>query len=195
MRMRELTAAAAQLLARVRGGADNRRRNGREGSARSTRQLVNTPEGVRYNKPGLQTHITYLARMTTRRGPEDRPRRDRALPGAQERKRRPKPMRSPESSGSGRIAVRGRRLEVGGSEVGFRKPVPRASEPPRPPHVRTSDGTIALLSVRTTRVGGCPSRRDHGADDVVAGGQRADGDARPSRRSGRRSGSRSRAAP
>ena len=25
--------------------------------------LVNTPEGVRYNKPGLQTHVTYLARM------------------------------------------------------------------------------------------------------------------------------------
>jgi hypothetical protein len=28
-------------------------------------QLVNMPEGVRYNKPGLQAHITYLARMTT----------------------------------------------------------------------------------------------------------------------------------
>ena len=27
-------------------------------------QLVNTPEGVRYNKPGLQAHITYLASMT-----------------------------------------------------------------------------------------------------------------------------------
>jgi hypothetical protein len=28
-------------------------------------KLVNMPEGVRYNKPGLQAHITYLARMTT----------------------------------------------------------------------------------------------------------------------------------
>jgi hypothetical protein len=28
-------------------------------------QLVNTPEGVRYNKPGLQSHISYLASMTT----------------------------------------------------------------------------------------------------------------------------------
>jgi hypothetical protein len=28
--------------------------------------LVNTPEGVRYNTPGLQEHITYLAGMTSR---------------------------------------------------------------------------------------------------------------------------------
>jgi hypothetical protein len=27
-------------------------------------QLVDTPEGVRYNKPGLQTHIRYLSSMT-----------------------------------------------------------------------------------------------------------------------------------
>ena len=27
--------------------------------------LVNTPEGVRYNKPGLQAHINYLSGMTT----------------------------------------------------------------------------------------------------------------------------------
>jgi hypothetical protein len=26
---------------------------------------VNTPEGIRYSKPGLQSHITYLASMTT----------------------------------------------------------------------------------------------------------------------------------
>ena len=26
---------------------------------------MNTPEGVRYNKPGLQAHIQYLAGMTT----------------------------------------------------------------------------------------------------------------------------------
>jgi len=28
-------------------------------------KLVNTPEGVRYAKPGLQAHIQYLAGMTT----------------------------------------------------------------------------------------------------------------------------------
>jgi hypothetical protein len=27
--------------------------------------MTNTPENVRYNKPGLQAHITYLAGMTT----------------------------------------------------------------------------------------------------------------------------------
>ena len=26
---------------------------------------MNTPEGVRYNKPGLQAHVGYLAGMTT----------------------------------------------------------------------------------------------------------------------------------
>jgi photosystem II stability/assembly factor-like uncharacterized protein len=62
MRMRELSAAAGQLLGRVRGGlagpnADKLRE--------IYLQLVNTPEGVRYNKPGLQAHIQYLAGMTT----------------------------------------------------------------------------------------------------------------------------------
>jgi len=28
--------------------------------------IVSTPEGVRYNKPGLQEHIMYLSGMTTR---------------------------------------------------------------------------------------------------------------------------------
>ena len=62
MRMRELTAAVGQLLARVRAGLNG-------ANADKLRliyeQLTNTPEGVRYNKPGLQTHISYLARMTT----------------------------------------------------------------------------------------------------------------------------------
>jgi photosystem II stability/assembly factor-like uncharacterized protein len=62
VRMRDLSAAAAQLLGRVRGGltgpnADKIREIYLE--------LVNTPEGVRYNKPGLQAHIQYLAGMTT----------------------------------------------------------------------------------------------------------------------------------
>jgi hypothetical protein len=29
-------------------------------------EIVSTPEGVRYNKPGLQDHVTYLAGMTSR---------------------------------------------------------------------------------------------------------------------------------
>jgi hypothetical protein len=28
-------------------------------------QIVNTPEGVRYNKPGLQAHVQYLGGMTS----------------------------------------------------------------------------------------------------------------------------------
>jgi len=62
MRMRDLTVAVGQLLGRVRGGlagphADKLRA--------IYEQLVNTPEGVRYSKPGLQAHIQYLAGMTT----------------------------------------------------------------------------------------------------------------------------------
>jgi hypothetical protein len=62
MRMRDLTVAVSQLLGRVRGGlagphADQLRA--------IYEQLVNTPEGVRYSKPGLQAHIQYLAGMTT----------------------------------------------------------------------------------------------------------------------------------
>jgi hypothetical protein len=62
VRMRELNAAAAQLLGRVKSGLDGP-------NADKLREiyldLVNTPEGVRYNKPGLQAHIQYLASMTT----------------------------------------------------------------------------------------------------------------------------------
>ncbi len=62
MRMRDLTVAVSQLLGRVRGGlasphADKLRP--------IYDQLVNTPEGVRYSKPGLRAHIQYLAGMTT----------------------------------------------------------------------------------------------------------------------------------
>ncbi|MEO6238816.1 MAG: hypothetical protein ABIQ52_17610, partial [Vicinamibacterales bacterium] len=62
LRMRDLTAEAAQLIVRVRAGLTG-------ANADKVReiylQLVNTPEGVRYNKPGLQAHIQYLASMTT----------------------------------------------------------------------------------------------------------------------------------
>ena len=67
LRMRELVSSVGQVLNRVRSartapGADA------EKTARLTaiyEQLVNTPEGVRYNKPGLQSHITYLSSMTS----------------------------------------------------------------------------------------------------------------------------------
>jgi hypothetical protein len=63
VRMRELTAQANQLLGRVRGAMA-----GDASKAAPARaiyeKLVNTPEGVRYNKPGLQAHIQYLAGMT-----------------------------------------------------------------------------------------------------------------------------------
>jgi hypothetical protein len=62
VRMRDLSAEAGQLLVRVRAGL-----TGPKGDSfrEIYLQLVNTPEGVRYNKPGLQAHIQYLASMTT----------------------------------------------------------------------------------------------------------------------------------
>ena len=64
VRVRELGAQAQQLTTRVRTAM-----NAASGES-STKlraiydQLVDTPEGVRYNKPGLQTHIRYLGSMT-----------------------------------------------------------------------------------------------------------------------------------
>jgi len=64
VRVRELTAQGTQLLARVRGAMAG-------DAAKATvargiyEKLVNTPEGVRYNTPGLQAHIQYLAGMTS----------------------------------------------------------------------------------------------------------------------------------
>jgi hypothetical protein len=70
-RMRQLSADVTQVVTRVRTarsqlanatGADVDKKNKIEAIYE---QLVNTPEGVRYNKPGLQSHVTYLAGMTT----------------------------------------------------------------------------------------------------------------------------------
>lgn len=64
-RVRELGAAAAQLLTRVRP-ALNHTDPAKAARAREIyEKLVNTPEGVRYNKPGLQAHISYLGSMTS----------------------------------------------------------------------------------------------------------------------------------
>ena len=65
VRLRELTAAAAQLLTRVRAGMSGADSDKAAKLKAIYDQLVNTPEGIRYNKPGLQSHISYLASMTT----------------------------------------------------------------------------------------------------------------------------------
>lgn len=72
LRMRELVASVADVLTRVRT-ARSQLANATGADADKAKRiqaiyetLVNTPEGVRYNKPGLQEHITYLAGMTTR---------------------------------------------------------------------------------------------------------------------------------
>ena len=70
VRVRELVAAAMQTVSRVRqaraaaGAAPGDAEKARRLEAIYL-QLVNTPEGVRYNKPGLQAHITYLASLTS----------------------------------------------------------------------------------------------------------------------------------
>ena len=67
--------ADARAVGRVRGSLPHARAHGNERRRPATRrsklraqviyeQLVDTPEGVRYNKPGLQTHIRYLGSMT-----------------------------------------------------------------------------------------------------------------------------------
>ena len=64
VRVHELGAQAQQLYARVRAAMPGA---GGENAAKLKtiyEQLVDTPEGVRYNKPGLQTHLRYLASMT-----------------------------------------------------------------------------------------------------------------------------------
>jgi photosystem II stability/assembly factor-like uncharacterized protein len=65
VRVRELTAAAAQLLTRVQAGMSGADADKAAKLKAIYEQLVNTPEGIRYSKPGLQSHITYLASMTT----------------------------------------------------------------------------------------------------------------------------------
>ena len=71
MRLRELSAAVAQTLTRVRTarmqlanatGADVDRKNRIEAIYE---QMVAIPEGVRYAKPGLPQHVSYLTGMTT----------------------------------------------------------------------------------------------------------------------------------
>ena len=69
LRMRELVNGVNQLVARVRN-AQNKLRNSSGNEANSLEQLNAIAarlltEPVRYGKPGLQAHITYLAGMTS----------------------------------------------------------------------------------------------------------------------------------
>ena len=65
MRMRDLSSDATVLLARVRAAVNNPDATKASAAREIYLQLTNTPEGIRYNKPGLQEHIRYLASMTT----------------------------------------------------------------------------------------------------------------------------------
>jgi hypothetical protein len=65
VRMRELSAEVAELLARVRAALTSPDAAKASAARAIYEQIVNTPEGVRYNKPGLQAHVQYLASMTT----------------------------------------------------------------------------------------------------------------------------------
>jgi photosystem II stability/assembly factor-like uncharacterized protein len=64
VRVRELSVQVTQLLERVHAGLKNAD-SSKASAARAVYELiVSTPEGVRYNKPGLQEHVQYLSRMT-----------------------------------------------------------------------------------------------------------------------------------
>jgi photosystem II stability/assembly factor-like uncharacterized protein len=65
VRMRELSSQVGQLLARARAGLQNADAAKSSAARAIYEQIVSTPEGVRYNKPGLQSHVQYLAGMTT----------------------------------------------------------------------------------------------------------------------------------
>jgi photosystem II stability/assembly factor-like uncharacterized protein len=64
MRVRELGSEAGALLTRVRAALNNADQTKAAKARAIYEKLVNTPEGVRYNKPGLQAHIQYLGSMT-----------------------------------------------------------------------------------------------------------------------------------
>ena len=72
LKMRELTASVADTLNRVRAARTQLGTGAGADAAKAKRineiydEIVNTPEGVRYNKPGLQEHVNYLAGMTSR---------------------------------------------------------------------------------------------------------------------------------
>ena len=61
-----LDASATQLLRAQVHRAEDSSDQAKAAKARAIyEKLVNTPEGVRYNKPGLQSHIQYLGSLTS----------------------------------------------------------------------------------------------------------------------------------
>jgi hypothetical protein len=69
-RMRDMVAEVGRVANRVRQARTRLRTAGNADSLAKVEALATTlfgpDEGVRYGRPGLQTHITYLAGMTTR---------------------------------------------------------------------------------------------------------------------------------
>jgi hypothetical protein len=70
VKMRALQADVQQTLARVNTARQRLQNAGADADKAKQVQaiyekIVNTPEGVRYNKPGLQEHVSYLAGMTS----------------------------------------------------------------------------------------------------------------------------------
>ena len=59
-----MSADISQLLTRVRGALNNADAAKASTARAIYDQIVSTPEGVRYNKPGLQSHAQYLGSMT-----------------------------------------------------------------------------------------------------------------------------------
>lgn len=64
VRVRDLNTAVGELLDRVRNGMSSAQGDKATKLHAIYDQIVNTPENVRYNKPGLQEHVRYLASMT-----------------------------------------------------------------------------------------------------------------------------------
>jgi hypothetical protein len=67
MRMRELVTSVNQLVTRVREGQTKLKSNASDSERLSALSVIAgklMTEPVRYGKPGLQAHITYLASMT-----------------------------------------------------------------------------------------------------------------------------------
>lgn len=64
VRVRDLETAVGELLNRVRAAMSGAQGDKAAKLRAIYDEIVNTPEGVRYNKPGLQEHVRYLASMT-----------------------------------------------------------------------------------------------------------------------------------
>ena len=64
LRIRELETAVGELLSRVRNGMSTAQGDKAAKLRAIYEQIVNTPEGIRYDKPGLQEHVRYLGGMT-----------------------------------------------------------------------------------------------------------------------------------